>query len=124
MGGEIFALSEMRGYMEVIRAFYPALGREKIRSYGLIDCESLLSHLRTGRLGTEKVLTRHSRSMLDSLESGDFGHVAWIPGAENPADGLAAPTSDLGPLFHLLETGIYRPGRLEQLRGVSHVEKV
>ena len=68
LGGEIFALSEMRGHMERIREFYAVLGREKIRSYGLIDCESLLSHLRAGRLGTEKFLTRQSRSILGALE--------------------------------------------------------
>ena len=57
------------------------------------------------------------------LESGDLGNAAWIPGAENPADGLTKAKSDLGPLFHLQDTSIYRPGRLEQLRGVSFIGK-
>ena len=101
-----------------------ALRHEKLGSYGLIDCESLLSDPHSGRLGTEKLLTRHFRNILDTTEGGDLGNVAWIPGNENPADGLARAKSDRGPLFHLLETGIYRPGRLEQLRGVSFIEEV
>ena len=114
----------MRGHVETIREFFLALGRERIRSYGLIDCESLLSHLRTGRLGTEKFFTRHYRSILDALESGGLGNVAWISGAENPAGDLTKAKSEPGPLFHLLDTGAFRPGRLEQLRGVALIEKL
>ena len=68
-------------------------------------------------MGTGEFLTRHFRRILDGLETGDLGNVAWIPGAENPADGLTKEKSDLGPLFHLLEPGIYQPGRLERPRG-------
>ena len=75
-------------------------------SHGLIDCESLLSHLRTGRPGTEKLLTRHFQSSLDALCVGDLGNAAWISGTENPADGLTKAKSDLGPFFNLPETGI------------------
>ena len=122
LGGEIFALSEMWDHMEMIREFYGPLGHPKIRAYGLIDCEKLLSHLRTGRLGTEKFLTRHFRSILDAVESGDLGNVAWIPGTENPADGLTKISSELGPLLDVLQTGRYRPRTLDQLRGVSFLE--
>ena len=99
-----------------------ASGHEKIRPYGLSDCESLLSRLPTGRIGTGEFPSRHFRSTADALESGDLGNVAGIPGADNPADGLARAEGDLGPFFHLPETGIFRPGRLEQLRGVSLIE--
>ena len=122
LGGEIFALSEMWDHMEMIREFYGPLGHQKLPAYGLIDCESLLSHLRTGRLGTEKFLTRHFRSILDAVESGDLGNVAWIPGTENPADGLTKISSELGHSLDLLKTGKYRPRTLEQLRGLSFVE--
>ena len=124
LGGEIFALSEMWDHMEMIREFYEPLGHAKLRAYGLIDCESLLSHLRTGRLGTEKFVTRHFLSIMDALESGDLGNVAWIPGTENPADGVTKISSELGPLSALLKSGKYRPGALEQLRGLSSVEKL
>ena len=114
----------MRGHVEMISEFYMALGHEKIRSCGLLGSESLLSRLRAGRLGAEKFLTRHFRSILDALESGDLGNVAWIPGTENPADGLTKEKSEIGPLLNLLETGTYRPGRSEQLRGVFYWETV
>ena len=121
--GEIFAPSEMWGHMEMIREFCIALGHEKLGPHGLIDCESLLLHLRTGRLGTEKLLTRHFRIILDAMEDGDLGNVAWIPGNGNPADGLTKATSDRGPLPRLSETAIYRPGRVERLRGAASLEK-
>ena len=106
IGGEIFAPSEMWGCMEMIREFYIALGHEKLGSYGPIDCESLLPHLRTGLLGPGKLHARHFRSSLGTTADGDLGNVAWVPGHENPADGLTKATSGRGPLFHLLETGI------------------
>ena len=120
--GEIFALSEMWGHVEMIKVCYAPLGHAKIRAYGIIGCESLLSRPRTGRLGTEKFLTRHFRSIMGALDSGDLGNVAWIPGTENPADGLTKISSELGPLLDLLKTGKYRPRTLEQLRGLSLVE--
>ena len=58
------------------------------------------------------------------MEGGDLGNAAWIPCNGNPAGGLTEATSDRGPLFHLPETGMFRPGRLEQLRGVSFPEKL
>ena len=89
---------------------------------GLIDCESLFSRLRAGCLGAETFLTRHFRSILGALDSGDLGNVAWTPGTENPADGLTETSSELGPLLDLLKTGKYRPRTLEQLRGVTFVD--
>ena len=61
---------------------------------------------------------------MDALESGALGNIAWIPGTENPADGLTKISSELGPLLGLLKTGNYRPRTLEQLRGLSFVEKL
>ena len=103
---------------------FTELGREKLGSYGLIDCESSLSRLRTGRIGTEKFLTRHFRIILDAMAGGDLGNVAWIPGAENPADGLTKATSDRGPLLQLLGTGLFPLERLGQLRGASFFENI
>ena len=123
LGGKIFAVSEMWGHMDMIREFYTALGRKKLAPYELIGCESPLSHLRTGRLGAEKSLTRHFRSILGALASGDLGNIAWGPGTDNPADGVTKATSDHGPLLQMLESGTYRPGRSEQLKGVSFLEK-
>ena len=112
-GGEIFALSEMRGNIEMIRELYSALGHEKLGSYRLLDCESLSPHLRTGRLGTEKIShpgtekIPHYRSILGARGGGDLGNVARIPGNENPADGLTKATSDRGQFSHSLGRGIF-----------------
>ena len=108
----------------MLSEFFVAPGHAKIRSYGLIDCGSLLSHLRTGRHGAEKFLTRHCRSIMDAMESGDLGNVAWVPGTENPADGLTKISGEIGPSLGPLEAGTYRPRALDQLRGLSFLEKV
>ena len=124
LGCGIFALSEMWGHVGVISEFFLTLGREEIRSYKLIDCESSLPYLRTWCLGAANFLTRHFRSISDALASGGIGNVAWAPGAENSADGLTKVTSETGPLLIPLETGAYRPGRLKQLRDVPFLEKL
>ena len=120
-GREIFALSDMWGHMDMINEFYVALRHEKLRLYGLIDCGSLLYTLRTGRLGAGGFLTRHFRSITDAMEAGDPGYVAWIPGTENPADGLTRVKSEIGPLLNLSWSGAYCPGVLEQLSGASFI---
>ena len=99
VSGEIFAHSEMRGYMDMLSEFSVGRGHEKIRSYGSIDRESLLSHLRAGRLGAGKFLSRHFRGIMAASETGDLGNVAWTPGTENPADGLTNVESAGGPFL-------------------------
>ena len=59
---------------------------------------------------------------MDALECGALRNIAWIPGTENPADGLTKISSELGPLLDLLKTGKYRPRALEQLKGMSFAE--
>ena len=103
----------------MIRAFYGAFGRDSLPSYGIFDCESLLSHLRTGKLGTEKFLTRRFRSIMDALETGSLDNAAWIPGKENPADGLTKLRAEMEPLLNLMCHGVYQPGELVQLKGAS-----
>ena len=57
-------------------------------------------------------------------EAESSGMLHEFPGPENPADGLAREKSAIGLLLNWLETGAYRPGRLEQLRGGSFLEKL
>ena len=120
-GEEILAPSEMWDHMDMIGEIYVAIGHEKILPYGLIDCESLLSHFLTGRSGAGKFLPRRFRSIMGALETRDLGNVAWTPGAENPADGLTKVKGEIGSLLNLLGTGAYRPGTSEHLWGVSFV---
>ena len=61
---------------------------------------------------------------MDALESGALENIAWIPGTENPADGLTKISSELGPSLDLLKTGKYRPRALEQLRGLPFAGKL
>ena len=76
-----------------------------------------------GVCGAEKFLTRYLRITMDALGTGDLGNVAWVPGTENPADGLTKVKSEIGPFLNPLETGAYRPGASERLRGASFIGK-
>ena len=51
------------------------------------------------------------------LEDGELENVYWLPGTENPADGLTKLRSEMGPIMALLETGNFRPGTLRPLKG-------
>ena len=47
----------------------------------------------------------------------------WIPGTENPADGLTRIPSEMGPILALLETGRFQPGLLRPLKGLASRER-
>ena len=80
--------------------------------FTIVDCGRLLSHLRTGRLGAEKFLARHPGGLLGAVDYEDLRSVAWIPGMENPADGLTEGKSETGPLLTLLgKVGKKKGGR-------------
>ena len=89
---------------------------------GLEDCESLFSHLRTKRMITEKYLVRHFLSIQQSLDDKELDNVYWLPGTENPADGMTKLKSEMQPMLHLLEFGEFYPGFLRPLLGVSSSE--
>ena len=56
------------------------------------------------------------------LEDGELENVYWIPGTENPADGLTKLRSEMGPIMALLETGRFQPGLLRPLKGLASRE--
>ena len=62
---------------------------------------------------TEKYLVRHFLSIQQFLEDGELENVYWIPGTENPADGLTKLRS---------ETGRFQPGTLRPLKGLASRE--
>ena len=64
---------------------------------------------------TEKYLVRHFLSIQQFLDEGELENVYWIPGVENPADGLTKLRSEMGPIMTLLETGRFQPGALHPL---------
>ena len=71
---------------------------------------------------TEKYLIRHFLSIQQFVEDGELDSIYWIPGVENPADGLTKIKSEMGPILSLLETGGFQPGLLRPLKGLASIE--
>ena len=120
--GEVYAFSEMIDHMALIREFYAPFVGLSPGMVGMEDCESLFSHLRNKKMVTEKYLIRHFLSIQQALEDGDLENVYWLPGTENPADGMTKVKSEMLPILSLLEHGEFRPGTLRQLNGVGSYE--
>ena len=71
---------------------------------------------------TETYLVRHFLSIQQFLEDGELENAYWIPGTENPADGLTKLRSEMGPIMALLETGRFQPGVLRPPKGLASRE--
>ena len=112
----------MLDHMTLLREFYSPFSRIAPGLVGMEDCESLFTHLKNRKMVTGKYLVRHFLSIQQSLEEGELENVYWIPGTENPADGLAKLRSEMGPILALLETGRFQPGVLRPLRGLASRE--
>ena len=85
------------------------------------DCESLVTYATTKKMIAEEYLVRHSLSIQQALDEGEFDNVDWAPGTKNPADGLTQARSDAAPSLRLLVqlravTAIKRSG-LERMTG-------
>ena len=89
---------------------------------GLKDCESLFTILKAKKMVAGKCLVSHFLSTQQALGGGDLENADWLPGAENPADGLTKEQSDVVPVLRPLEPGRYRPGQLRPLTGVAWEE--
>ena len=86
----------------MLREFYGNFAGSKPGLIGLEDCESLFTHLKESKSITEKFLVRHLMSIQRALVEKELNNVFWIPGKENPADGLTKLRSDILPLTRLL----------------------
>ena len=122
LGGEVYAFSEMIDHVALLREFYAPFSHISPGMVGMEDCESLFTHLKNRKMVTEKYLARHFLSIQQFLEDGELGNVYWLPGTENPADGLTKLRSEMGPIMALLETGNFRPGILRPLKGLASRE--
>ena len=100
----------------MLREFYGHFAGSKPGMIGLEDCESLFTHLKKSEITTEKFLVRHFLSIQQALEERELDNVFWIPGKENPADGLTKMHSEILPLLRLLESGTYNPGMMRPLK--------
>ena len=98
LGAEVYAFSEMIDHMALLREFSEPFSR------------------------TSPALVRHFLSIQQFLEDGELENVYWIPGTENPADGLTKLRSEMGPIMALLETGRFQPGLLRSLKGLASWE--
>ena len=49
-------------------------------------------------------------------------NIYWLPGTENPADGVTKMKSEMSPMLNLLEFGEFYPGVLRPLKGVCSSE--
>ena len=56
------------------------------------------------------------------MKDGELDNVYWLPGTENPADGLTKLKSEMGPITSLLETVRFQPGLLRPLKGLVSSE--
>ena len=104
LGSEVYALSEMVDRILLLRDFYWPF--------------------KTERMIAEGYSVHHFLSIRQALDEGDLGNAYWLPGAENPADGLTKVRSDMVPLLRLLESGLFCLGQLWSLRGVAQKERL
>ena len=112
----------MIDHVALLREFYAPFSHISPGMVGMEDCESLFTHLKNRKMITEKYLVRHFLSIQQFLEDGELENVYWLPGTENPADGLTKLRSEMGPIMALLETGNFRPGILRPLKGLASRE--
>ena len=117
--GEVYAFCEMIDHMALLREFYAPFSGAPQGMEGKKECDSLFSHLKNRTLLTGKYLVRHFLSIQQLIEDGDLDNVYWLPGVENPADGLTKLKSEMGPIPPLLETGRIQPGLLRPLKGLA-----
>ena len=122
LGGEVYAFSEMIDHMALIRDFFAPFVGLSPGMVGMEDRESLFSHLRNKKTITEKYLIRHFLSIQQALEEEDLENAYWLPGTENPADGMTKVKSEMLPILGLLESGEFRLGALRPLHGVGFNE--
>ena len=72
---------------------------------GLEDCESLSTRLKKKKMSTEKFPAPRFLNIQQAIGIRELGNAYWIPGMENPADGLTKLKSAFLPLLRLSESG-------------------
>ena len=122
LGGEVYRLSEMVGHMLLLEDSYGPFGGVNPGAVGLEDCGSLFTHLKTKKMIAEEHLVRRFRRIQQALGGGDLENAYWLPGTEDPADGLTKVRRDMVPLLRLLGSGQFYPGLLRPLKGVDWEE--
>ena len=104
LGGEVYVLGEMVGHMSFLRDFRAPFEGSGPGTGGCEDCKSLFARPKTRNIA-EKCSARQFLSIQQALEQGELDNVYWLPGTENPADGLTRAPRDFAPL--LADAGIW-----------------
>ena len=87
---------------------------------GMEEGESLRTYeKRTKEMVIDECSVRHFLGIQQVLENGELGIVYWLPGRQNPADGMTKVKSERSPLLRLLESGSFNPGMLRPSPGIS-----
>ena len=123
----------------MLREFYGLFTDWRSAMVGLEDCEILFTLPKKGKLVAEKFLVRHVLAIQLAIEIQELDDVYWIPGRENPADGLTKLRSGIHHLLRLIiphvcdlyfgwpglyfEAGTYNPACLRPPKGVSFGEQ-
>ena len=118
----MYAFSEMIDHMALLREFYAPFSRISPSTVGMVDCESLVTHLENRKTVTEKCLVRRFLSIQQFFGGGELENAYWLPVVGNPAGGLAQIKSEMGPILSLLDTGRFQPGFLRPLKGIAFQE--
>ena len=119
---EVFAFSEMTDHMALLREFYDPFSRMSPGLVGMEACESLFTHLKNRKMATGEYPARHFLSIQRCIEEREPDNAYWLPGTENPVDGLTKVKSETGPILALLETGRCHPGLLLPPKGLASRE--
>ena len=74
--------------MFLLRDFFAPFEGFGPRMAGFGDCESSFTHPKTKNAMAKECLVRHILNIQQALEEGDLDNAYWLPGADDPADGL------------------------------------
>ena len=88
LGCQVPRFSEMVNHMSLLRELYAPLADSSPGVMGLGNCESLFNHLEKEQTIAEEYAARDFLQIQRPLRNGELGSAYWLPGLENPADGV------------------------------------
>ena len=125
LGGEVYAIGETKDRMLLLKDFYGPFEGMSPGAMGSENCEGFRTHLKKKKqeeMISEKFLVRNFLSIQRALEAGVMGNAYWLPGTENPAEGLTEVRIDVVPPCDFLNRadfvwGSYAPLKARRGRG-------
>ena len=80
--------------MSTPRDFYGRSADPYPDMVGLENCKSLFTHMKKTKMIKGKFLARHFVAIQRAIEIQELDNAHWVPGRENPADGLTKLDSE------------------------------